>query len=146
VPRQIVEDAVRAACAVHSAGEWSFVALESPEARRRVLTASGADGVLRAASILIVVCVRATSDSSEDAILLSVGAAIRGLTVALHSQRVGWSWDPNMPFDADGARAALALGEDWRPLGIVAVGRMPEGGASRPRPSVDPAAVLDWRG
>jgi len=76
--------------------------------------------------------------------MLSAGAAIRGLAIALHAQGVGWSWDPSRPFDADATRAALALGEDWRSLGIVAVGRMPEGAASRPRPP-DPVDALDWR-
>jgi hypothetical protein len=54
---------------------------------------------------------------------------IRGLAVALHAQGLAWSWDPNDSLDAGTTRAALALGEDWRPLAIVAVGRMPEGGA-----------------
>ena len=85
-------------------------------------------------SILIVPCVRVAGrvtsrPRTEEATFLSAGAVIRTLVVALHAQLVGWSWDPDLPFDADGARAALALGEDWRPLGIVAVGPMPEGGA-----------------
>ncbi|MDP9119163.1 MAG: coenzyme F420-0:L-glutamate ligase, partial [Actinomycetota bacterium] len=135
VSREIVEDAVGAACAVPLIGAWSFVALDSPAARRRVLAAAGADDVLRAAPILILPCVRVSAETSEETIMLSGGATIRTLVVALHAQRIGWSWDPRGPFDAEGARAALALGEGWRPLGIVAVGPMAEGGASRPRPS-----------
>jgi coenzyme F420-0:L-glutamate ligase/coenzyme F420-1:gamma-L-glutamate ligase len=146
VSREIVEDAVGAACAVPLVGEWSFVALDSPAARRRVLAAAGADDVLRAAPILLVPCVRVQAEGSEEAVLLSAGAAIRTLTVALHAQRVGWSWDPNRPFDTARVRVALALGEGWRPLGVVAVGPVPEGGASRPRPPVDPSDALDWRG
>jgi coenzyme F420-0:L-glutamate ligase / coenzyme F420-1:gamma-L-glutamate ligase len=131
----IVEEAIRAASAVHSSGEWSFVVVSSPVARRRLaLAATAADEVLHGASILIVPCFRVrggvtSRPSTEEAIFLVAGAVIRTLVVALHAQHVGWSWDPNLPFDADGARTSLALGEDWRPLGIVAVGPMPGGGA-----------------
>ena len=146
VSRAIVEAAVGAACAVPPVGEWSFVALDSPVARRRLVAAAGADDVLRAAPIMILPCVRVSAETSEATILLSAGAAIRTLVVALHAQHVGWSWDPRAPFDAEGARAALAIGEGWRPLGIVAVGPLPEGGASRPRPPAVPTDALDWRG
>ncbi|HEV2951939.1 MAG TPA: hypothetical protein VGZ51_07540, partial [Actinomycetota bacterium] len=146
VSREIVEDAVGAACAVPPVGEWSFVALDSAAARRRVLAAAGANDVLRAAPILILPCVRVSAKTSEETILLSAGATIRTLVVALHAQHIGWSWDPRGPFDAEGARAALALGEGWRALGIVAVGPMPEGGASRRRSPAVPTDALDWRG
>ena len=146
VSREVVEHAVGAACAVLPDGDWSMVAVDSPAARRRLAApATGADDVLRAARTLIVVCARISVESSDEAILLSAGAAIRGLAVALHAQGVGWFWDPSRPFDADATRTALALGEDWRPVGIVAVGRMAESGASRPRPP-DPTDALDWRG
>ncbi len=146
VSREIVEDAVSAASAVPLVGEWSFVALDSPVARRRIVAGAGADDALRAAPILILPCVRVSAETSEETILLSAGAAIRTLVVALHTHRIGWSWDPRRPFDAEGARAALAIGEGWRPLGMVAVGPMPEGGASRPRPPAVPTHALDWRG
>jgi len=149
VPREIVEEAVRAACAVRSSEEWSFVVVDSPAARRRLLLAgTGADGVLGAAPTLIVPCIRvaggrASAPRTEASILLSAGAAIRTLVVALHAQLVGWSWDPGRPFDADAARAALALDGDWRPLGVVGVGTKTEGGASRRRP---PTPSIDRRG
>ena len=135
---------MRAAAAVHTSGEWSFVVVSSPVARRRLaVAATGADEVLHGASILIVPCIRVTRGvtsrpTTEEAVLLVAGAVIRTLVVALHAQHVGWSWDPNLPFDASGARTSLALGEDWRPLGIVAVGPVPEGGASPPLPPIDP--------
>ena len=145
VSRETVENAVGAACAVLPTGDWSMVAVDSPAAMRRVLVAtSGADEAVRAAPALIVVCARIFAETSEEAILLSAGAVIRGLAVALHAQGVGWSWDPNQRFDAHAMRAALLLGDDWRPVAVVAVGRMPEGGASRPRPP-DPTNALDWR-
>ena len=67
--------------------------------------------------------------------MLAAGAVIRTLVVALHAQHVGWCVGSHLPFDADGARTSLALGEDWRPLGVVAVGPMPEGEASTAPPS-----------
>jgi nitroreductase len=134
-----LEEAVRAAAAIPLMGEWSFVTLESPVARHRLLaTMTERDHGLGAAPILIVPCVRVaghrTSARGEEAILLSAGAAIRTLVVALHARLLGWWWDPAQRFDADEVRAALALKEDWRPVGIGAVGSMQEGGASRPRP------------
>jgi coenzyme F420-0:L-glutamate ligase / coenzyme F420-1:gamma-L-glutamate ligase len=151
VPPEILEEAVRAASAVHTSEDWSFVALSSPAAQRRLaVPATGTDEALRRGSILIVPCLRVaggrtSARRTEEAVLLSAGAVIRTLVVALHAQHVGWSWDPNLPFDANGARESLALGEDWRPMGIVTVGPMPEGGASRARPPMDPTRALDRR-
>jgi coenzyme F420-0:L-glutamate ligase / coenzyme F420-1:gamma-L-glutamate ligase len=123
VPQEVVEEAIRAVTGVPSAGMWSFVAVDSVAARRRLLTVTDdPDGVLRTAPVLIVPCRRAPAGTSEEAILLAAGAAIRTFVVALHAQGVAWSWQPDRPFDGDGARAALALGTDWRPLGIVGVG------------------------
>jgi len=130
VPRDIVESAVAAACAAAPPGDWSIVAVDSAAARRRLVHSAPAAGhPLRTAPTVLVVCARTVPEISERSTLLSAGAVIRGLAVALHTQGVVWSWDPNEPFDAESTREALALGEDWHPLGIVAVGRMPKGGA-----------------
>jgi coenzyme F420-0:L-glutamate ligase/coenzyme F420-1:gamma-L-glutamate ligase len=129
VSRDVVENAVAAACAAAPPGDWSVVAVDSPAARRRLVISAAADASPRSAPTLLVVCARTASETSELAALLSAGAVIRGLAVALHAQGLAWSWDPNDSLDAGTTRAALALGEDWRPLAIVAVGRMPEGGA-----------------
>jgi coenzyme F420-0:L-glutamate ligase/coenzyme F420-1:gamma-L-glutamate ligase len=130
VSRDVVESAVAAACAAAPPGDWSIVAVDSSAARRRLMiSAAAADDSLPSAPTLLVVCARTASETPERAALLSAGAVIRGLGVALHAQGVAWSWDPNAPLDAESTRAALALAGGWRPLGIVAVGRMPEGGA-----------------
>ena len=83
--------------------------------------------------MLIVPCVsvagvRTSSPQTEASILLVAGAAIRTLVIALHAQGLASWWDPERRLDVDAARTALALGPEQRPLGIVAVGRMPEGG------------------
>jgi coenzyme F420-0:L-glutamate ligase/coenzyme F420-1:gamma-L-glutamate ligase len=136
VPPDLVEEAVRAASAVPPAGAWTFVALTSSAARRRLLSVVGeaVHDALRSAPMLIVPCLeesrgRTSAPRTEAAILLAAGAAIRTLAVALHAQGLGSWWDPDLRLDADAVPAALALGSDRRPLGIVAVGPMPEGGA-----------------
>jgi nitroreductase len=135
VPQDLVEEAVRAASGIPPAGGWTFVALTSAAARRRLLSVVGDAGdALRSAPMLIVPCVRVAggrtaAPRTEASILLAAGAAIRTLVIALHAQGLGSWWEPDLRMDADGARAALALGTDRRPLGIVAVGPMPEGGA-----------------
>jgi hypothetical protein len=73
--------------------------------------------------------VPASSGPFGQATLLAAGAAIRSLVLALSAQGLAWSWDPDRSLDPDRARAALALDPDLDPLGIVAVGPMPEGGA-----------------
>jgi coenzyme F420-0:L-glutamate ligase/coenzyme F420-1:gamma-L-glutamate ligase len=135
VPQGLVEEAISAASGLPSAGGWTFVALTSAPARRRLLSlVEDAGDALRSAPMLIVPCLRVAggrtaAPRTEASILLAAGAAIRTLVIALHAQGLGSWWEPDLRMDADGARAALALGTDRRPLGVVAVGPMPEGGA-----------------
>ena len=142
VARELVEEAVRAADEAVSAGDRSFVVLDSAEARRRLLAVViDADDALRSAPVLIVPCVRVSevpseggmseagapeARASEEGLLLAGGAMIRSLVVALHAQGVAWSWRTDRHVDPDETRAALALGAGWRPLGIVAVGPPPD--------------------
>lgn len=143
IPRDVVEEAVGAAFPSLPGSDWTIVAVDTPATRRRLVEGAGVDDRLRAAATLIVVCARTSADAEQGSMLLSAGSAIRGLAVALHARGVAWWWDPKDPFDADGARVSLGLDEEWSPVGIVGVGRVPEGGASRPRPP-DPTAT-DWR-
>ncbi len=130
VPRALLEDAMGVASAPSGAAACSFVAVDSTAARRRLLAVvEDPDDALRTAPVLIVPCVGAAVRTSERATLLTAGAAIRSLLVALHAQGLAWSWDPGRVVDPDRARAALALDPDQRPLGIVAVGPISEGGA-----------------
>jgi nitroreductase len=125
-----VEGAILAASAAPDAARCSFVAADSAAARRRLLSVvEEADDALRSAPVLVVPCVPGSAGPAEPATLLAAGAAIRSLVLALRAQGLAWSWDPGRSLDPDRARAALALGPDLHPLGIVAVGPMPEGGA-----------------
>jgi coenzyme F420-0:L-glutamate ligase/coenzyme F420-1:gamma-L-glutamate ligase len=130
VPRTVLEDAMAAARAPLGAAACSFVAVDSIAARRRLLAVvEDPDDALRAAPVLIVPCVGAALGSSESATLLTAGAAIRSLVVALHAQGLAWSWDPDRVVEPGRVRAALALDPDRRPIGVVSVGPIPEGGA-----------------
>jgi coenzyme F420-0:L-glutamate ligase / coenzyme F420-1:gamma-L-glutamate ligase len=130
VPRALLEDAIAVASAPLGAAACSFVAVDSTAARRRLLAVvEDPDDPLRTAPVLIVPCVGGALGASEPATLLTAGAAIRSLLVALHAQGLAWSWDPGRVLDPGRVRAALALDPDRRPIGVVAVGPMPEDGA-----------------
>ncbi len=130
VRRALLEDAIAAASPPLGAAVCSFVALDSTTARRRLLAAvEDPDDALRTAPVLIVPSVSAAPGTSEQATLLTAGAAIRSLVVALHAQYLAWSWDPGRALDPDRVRAALTLDPDRRPIGVVAAGPMPAGGA-----------------
>jgi coenzyme F420-0:L-glutamate ligase/coenzyme F420-1:gamma-L-glutamate ligase len=77
--------------------------------------------------------------------LLSGGAAVENLLLALSAQGIASSWISSSVFCREEARDALGMGREWRSLGTVACGPMPEGGAPEPRPALDLASVVDWR-
>jgi coenzyme F420-0:L-glutamate ligase / coenzyme F420-1:gamma-L-glutamate ligase len=130
VPRALLEEALAVASAFLGAAACSFVVVDSPAARRRLLAVvQDPDDALRTAPALIVPCVAAALGTPEQTTLLTAGAAIRSLLVALHAQGLAWSWDAGRVLDPERVRAALTLDPDQRPIGVVAVGAMPEGGA-----------------
>ena len=172
VPREAVEEAVRAACtapAPHHTRPWSFIALWSPAAKRRLLGAIAdawredlrgdgtpdetierrigrSDAVLGAAPVLIVPWVRfrgahpyaddERSHAEQEMFLLSGGAAIQNLLLALTAQGYASCWISSTLFCQQESRAALGMSDEWFALGTVAVGPMPAGAAS-PRPPLD---------
>ncbi|MGH2573322.1 MAG: coenzyme F420-0:L-glutamate ligase [Actinomycetota bacterium] len=152
VPRQALLDAIGPACAAptHDARPWLFVALRSGAARNRLL-ASMADSLMADAPVIIVPCMRATGpDCSPDeeraaaereGSLLLAGAAIQTLMLALHAAGLASCWGASTLFCKDETREALGLGDEWIPLGSVAVGPFPEG-EPPPRPAIDPREFL----
>lgn len=172
VPREAIEEAVRAACtapAPHHTRPWSFTALVSAASKTRLLGAmaeawradmrrDGAseetiarrlarnEAVLGSAPALIVPWLRfAGSHAYEDAerrhaeqemYLLSAGAAIQNLLLALHAQGLASAWISSTLFCQEETREALGMGDEWFALGTVAVGRMPAGAAA-PRPPLE---------
>ena len=59
--------------------------------------------------------------------LLSGGAAIQNVLLALHAQSVASCWVSSTLFCKEETREALGLDEEWIPLGSVAAGPMSEG-------------------
>jgi coenzyme F420-0:L-glutamate ligase/coenzyme F420-1:gamma-L-glutamate ligase len=78
------------------------------------------------------------AEAEREMFLLAGGAAIQNLLLALHAQLLASCWISSTLFCQEETRTALGLEEDWYALGTVACGPMPEGGAARPRPPVDP--------
>ena len=75
--------------------------------------------------------------AEREMFLLSGGAAIQNLLLALHAQGVASCWISSTLFCQEETRAVLGMADEWFALGTVAAGPMPEGGASRPRPPID---------
>jgi coenzyme F420-0:L-glutamate ligase/coenzyme F420-1:gamma-L-glutamate ligase len=180
VPREIVTEAVAAACtapAPHHTRPWLFVALDSPVAKRALLGTiaeawradlrsdgtpeevmerriARSDAVLGGAPTLIVPFVRfdgahpypdrERAGAEHEMFLLSGGAAIQTLMLALHAQSYGSCWISSTLFCQEETRAALGVDEGWYALGTVACGPMPRGGASLPRPAITPSDFLRW--
>jgi coenzyme F420-0:L-glutamate ligase/coenzyme F420-1:gamma-L-glutamate ligase len=179
VPREALEEAVRAACtapAPHHTRPWSFAVLESATARRTLLAAiaeawrtdlrgdgtpeptierriARSDAVLGAAPVLIVPWIRfrgahpypdpERAYAEQEMFLLSGGAAIQNLLLALHAQGLASCWISSTLFCQEETRQVLDMGDEWFALGVVAAGRTPEGTAP-PRPPVDLADHLAW--
>ena len=99
--------------------------------------------MLGAAPVLIVPWVRfrgahpyadaERSHAEQEMFLLSGGAAIQNLLLALSAQGLASCWISSTLFCQQESRAALGMSDEWFALGTVAVGPMPAGAAS-PRP------------
>lgn len=179
VPREAIEEAVRAACtapAPHHTRPWMFTALESDPARRALLAAMAtawredlrrdgtsedvtarriarSDAVLGAAPVLIVpwITLRGAHHypdaeralAERDMFLLSGGAAIQNLLLALHAQGLASCWISSTLFCQEETRAVLGMDDEWFALGAVAAGPMPAGTPPL-RPSLDLADYLGF--
>ncbi|WP_280400585.1 coenzyme F420-0:L-glutamate ligase [Nocardia carnea] len=71
---------------------------------------------------------------------VAVGAAVQGLLVALAAEGLGSCWIGSTIFAPEVTRAVLDTGDDWKPLGAIAIGHPIE--ELTPRPPRDPAAGL----
>ena len=110
------------------------------------------DQLLGQAPVLMVPCVRpAGAHSYPDAeragaeremFVLSGGAAIQNLMLALHAQGLASCWVSSTLFCKEEAREALGLDDEWIPLGSIAVGPPPLGDSPPPRPPLDPEDFL----
>jgi coenzyme F420-0:L-glutamate ligase/coenzyme F420-1:gamma-L-glutamate ligase len=172
VPREAVEEAVRAACtapAPHHTRPWAFTALDGEPAKRALLAAMAqawrddlerdgvsekvitrridrSDAVLGTAPVLIVPWIRfqgahrypdeERAHAEQEMFLLSGGAAIQSLLLALHAQGIASCWISSTLFCQQETRAVLSMGDEWFALGAVAAGPIPAG-VPPPRPALD---------
>ncbi|HEU4356365.1 MAG TPA: nitroreductase family protein, partial [Actinomycetota bacterium] len=74
--------------------------------------------------------------AEREMFLLSGGAAIQNLLLALHAQGLASAWISSTLFCQEETRGALDVGDGWYALGTVAVGQPPEG-EPPPRPLLD---------
>lgn len=113
------------------------------------------DAVLRAAPVLLATFVvldgahaypdaeRATAE--RDMFLLTGGAALGSLQVALAAHGVGAAWISSTLFCPDTVRTVLGIDDAWLPLGLLAIGWPGPDLAARPRPEIDVTTFLDTR-
>lgn len=104
------------------------------------------DAVLGSAPLLVVPWIRFAgahpypdaerAHAEQEMFLLSGGAAIQNLLLALHAQGLASCWISSTLFCQEETRSALGVADEWFALGTVAVGP-PPGGEPPPRPEFD---------
>ncbi len=86
------------------------------------------------------------AQAEREMFLLSGGAAIQNLLLALSAQGLAGSWISSSIFCREEARHVLGVGNQWLSLGTVACGPMPTTRPiTRPRPPLDLGGITDWR-
>jgi coenzyme F420-0:L-glutamate ligase/coenzyme F420-1:gamma-L-glutamate ligase len=111
----------------------------------------GSDALLGEAPLLVVPCARLhrahtysddeRAGAEREMFLLSGGAAIENLLLALHAQGLASCWVSSTLFCKEETREALGLDDEWIPLGSIAVGQPPPGSIPE-RPAIDPTEFL----
>jgi coenzyme F420-0:L-glutamate ligase/coenzyme F420-1:gamma-L-glutamate ligase len=142
VPREALEEAVRAACAAPFEGReapWLFVVATSTTARRRLASAAAASGdvagleAVATAPVQVVAFAPAATAGEEPSgeLLLASGMAVENLMLALHAHGLASRWLPAAGREGS-IRAALGIEGGWLPTGVVVVGRTAAAAGSRP--------------
>jgi coenzyme F420-0:L-glutamate ligase/coenzyme F420-1:gamma-L-glutamate ligase len=108
---------------------------------------------LRRAPLLIVPCLVAHAAhaypderrqrAEREMFLVSMGAGVQNLLVALAVEGLGSCWVSSSMFCPDVAREALGLPADWAPMGVVGVGH--PAGPAPPRPDRNIEAFITTR-
>jgi coenzyme F420-0:L-glutamate ligase / coenzyme F420-1:gamma-L-glutamate ligase len=87
---------------------------------------------------------RERAGAEREMFLLSGGAAIQNLMLALHAQGYGSCWISSTLFCQEETRAALGLDDAWYALGTIACGSPAGSDAERPRPSLPLPDFVRW--
>ena len=87
---------------------------------------------------------RERAGAEREMFLLSGGAAIQNLMLALHAQGYGSCWISSTLFCQEETRTALGLDDAWYALGTIACGTPAGSGAVRPRPPLPLPEFLRW--
>ena len=105
---------------------------------------------LRRAPLIVVPCLvgdaaheypdERRSAAEQAMFVMSMGAAVQNLLIALAVEGLGSAWISSTLFCQEVAAQAMDLPEGWRPMGAVAVGHPAE--QARPRPARDPGDFL----
>jgi coenzyme F420-0:L-glutamate ligase / coenzyme F420-1:gamma-L-glutamate ligase len=105
---------------------------------------------LRRAPLIVVPCLVADAaheypderrSAAEQAMfVVSMGAAVQNLLIALAVEGLGSAWISSTLFCQEVAARTMDLPDGWRPMGAVAVGHPAE--QARPRPPCDPGDFL----
>ena len=82
--------------------------------------------------------------AERETFVLSAGAAIQTLLLALSAQGLASSWTASSIWCRDRARAALGLDDEWLALGTVACGPSSQDAPS-PSPTTDVLEIADFR-
>jgi coenzyme F420-0:L-glutamate ligase / coenzyme F420-1:gamma-L-glutamate ligase len=82
--------------------------------------------------------------AERDMFLLSTGAAVQNLMLALHAQGYASAWVSSSLFCQPEAAAAVGLGPEWLAMGAVAAGPSPPA-EPPPRPAIEPGEHLQSR-
>jgi coenzyme F420-0:L-glutamate ligase/coenzyme F420-1:gamma-L-glutamate ligase len=108
---------------------------------------------LRDAPLIVVPCLELSAAhaypddrrarAEREMFVVSMGAAVQNLLVALAVENLGSAWISSTLFCQEVAATALGLPGGWLPMGAVAVGH--PAAAAAPRPPRDPAAFTVTR-
>jgi len=124
----------------------------APRVIERRLAAS--DALLGVAPAIVVPCVRLQgahrypdaerAGAEREMFLLSGGAAIQNLMLAIHAQGLASCWVSSTLFCKEETREALGLDGEWIPLGSIAVGPPAPGDGPPPRPGIEVADFVTY--
>jgi coenzyme F420-0:L-glutamate ligase / coenzyme F420-1:gamma-L-glutamate ligase len=149
VVRRAIEVALTAP-APGDAKPWRFAVVGSAAARQRVVDAmrlaslGNDEEPLANAPLIVVACVASQATQPRAALLISLGAAVENLLVALAVDGVGSCWVLGLPAFGPAVADALDLPVGWEPVGAIAIGR-PAGPAEPRNPPQDLGDVIVTR-